>query len=130
MPRPIAFSIIESPAHPNLSPLLKQVGYEEIQFPSLRKAIGALKKQQPDLVIADFIYAYANNYASNHISNLDSFLVTLQKYPDCRPRFVFVTSKDEAQYVEQLASHYDGVCGEYDVLVVPVDMNAATALLN
>jgi hypothetical protein len=52
------FSIIESPLHPNFSPLFKRLGYEEVQLTSTRKAVSQLKKQVPDLVVADFVYAH------------------------------------------------------------------------
>ncbi|MEJ2213938.1 MAG: hypothetical protein P8Y20_07730 [Gammaproteobacteria bacterium] len=37
------FSIIESPSHPMLSPLYKEMGFEEQRFTTMRKAIIALK---------------------------------------------------------------------------------------
>lgn len=129
MSKPIAFSLIESPSHPNLSALLAELGYEERKFPSIRKAISALKKDRPNLVIADFIFAYANNYASNHISNLDSFLITFQKYPDYAPHLVFIATKAEAPYVETLVEHYDGICKHYSTLILPVTPEQARTAL-
>lgn len=76
----ILFSIIESPRHPNLSALFTRLGYEEAQLTSTRKAVSQLKKQVPDVVIADFVYGYSNNYSGVHISNLDVFLMSMQKF--------------------------------------------------
>ena len=76
----ILFSIIESPHHPNLSALFARLGFEEVQLTSTRKAVSALKKQIPDVVVADFVYGFSNNYSGVHISNLDVFLMSMQKF--------------------------------------------------
>jgi len=114
---PIVFSIIESPSHPKLSKLYQELGYEELQLKSIRKTMAALKKYKPDVIVAEFFYAYGTNYSSNHISNLDSLLITLQKYEHYHPRIIVLVSKKEQQYVEKLQAHY-----QIDhVLSLPVD---------
>lgn len=105
------------------------MGYQEIQLTSIRKAIAALKKHQPALVIADFIFAYSNNYASNHISNLDSLIITFQKYPSYNPRFIFITSKPEIKYVDKLALQYNDICSDYAALPIPVSNEQIKKLL-
>jgi hypothetical protein len=127
--KPIAFSVIESPAHPNLTGVLAELGYQEQRFSSVRKAIAGLKKHRPDVVIADFLFAYANNYASNHISNLDSLLISLQKGRDRKPLFVFVAAKPELPHVEQLAAQYPGFCETYHALPLPVEDRQVAELL-
>ena len=68
----------------------------------MRKAIGALKSRVPDIVVAEFIYGYGNNYAGVNVSNLDVFLYSLQKYSsDCA--LIIMVDKDEMQYVEKLS---------------------------
>ena len=99
--------------HPNLSGLLNRLGYQEIQFGSVRKAISGLKKHKPDVIIADFLYAYSTNYDSNHISNLDSFLISLNKLADHSPKIIFLAEKNELEYVDQLARQYAQYFGEY-----------------
>ncbi len=129
MTKPLVFSVIESPLHPKLSTIIGDLGYEEMQFTSVRKTVSALKKHQPDVIIADFIYAYSNNYASNHISNLDTLLITLQKYPDYHPKFIFLCVKEELQYVDQLINEYlvdsDGHC----LLAIPTTDDVARKVL-
>ena len=119
MAKPIIFSIIESPMHPNLSGLLTELGYQEIQFASVRKAIAGLKKHKPDVVIADFLYAYSTNYDSNHISNLDSFLISLNKLNDHLPRVIFLAEKHELKHVDELAGQYAQYLGETAALAFP-----------
>jgi len=97
----IVYSIVESAAHPQLGGLYKRHGYEEIRLTSVRKAIQELKKQIPDLVVADFLYGYGNNYAGVNISNLDVFLYSLQKYaPACK--VIVLYEKSEQVYIGKL----------------------------
>ena len=120
MEKPIVFTIIESASPLKISHLFDEMGYEEMQFSSVRKAIKAIKKHKPDVIIAPFFYAYANNYASNHISNLDSLLITLQTYSDYHPKFIFLVDKKETEFVERLIHHYDGFSNLSYPLVLPV----------
>jgi hypothetical protein len=111
--------------HPKLSLLYESLGYEELQFPSIRKAMSALKKHQPAVISAEFFYKYGTNYSSNHISNLDSLLITLQKYPDYHPTFIIFVNKQEQQFVTKLE-----IYGSMDhVLVQPVNAEQVRALL-
>jgi hypothetical protein len=103
MSAPVLFSIIESPLHPDFSALYARLGIRESKFSSMRKAISALKTQTPDLVVAEFIYGYGNNYAGINVCNLDVFLYSLQKYAGNTAVIVLV-DKSEYQYVEKLAA--------------------------
>lgn len=95
------FSIIESPMHPKLSGLYQRLELEEIRLTSIRKAISALKQQQPDYVVAEFFYGYGNNYAGVNISNLDVFLFSLQKFAP-QAQVIVLVDKAEYQYVDKL----------------------------
>ncbi len=129
MSRPIIFSVIESPTHPKLSALYEQLGYEEIQLNSIRKTMNALKKYKPEVIVAEFFYAFGTNYSSNHISNLDSLLITLQKYPDYHPEIIILVSKREREFVSKLDGHYgDNYNADY-VLTHPVSPEQIRALL-
>lgn len=99
----IVFSIIESPHHPNLSPLYRRLGFHEERFDSQRKAISQLRKQAPDLVVADFVYAFSTYYQATNVSNLDVFLHSLIKYAPDAKVIVFV-GKAEREHVEKLRS--------------------------
>ena len=86
----------------------------------MRKAMNALKKYQPEVIVAEFFYAYGTNYASNHICNLDSLLITLQKYPDYQPKFIILVSKREYEFVSKLEGHYGNYYNADYVLAQPV----------
>lgn len=129
MSKPIVFSVIETPTHPKLSDLYDEMGYEELQFQSVRKAISALKKYKPDVIVAQFFFSFSTNYASNHISNLDSLIITLQKYSDYKPKFIFLVSKKDYQYIEKLTSHYDEFSSSNHSLILPVTEEQIKKLL-
>jgi hypothetical protein len=97
------FSIVESPMHPDFSALYQRLGIEESKFSSMRKAISALRTQTPDLVVAEFMYGYGNNYAGINVCNLDVFLYSLQKYSG-NTGIIVLVDKDEYQYVDKLAA--------------------------
>ena len=115
--------------HPNLSSLLTDLGYQEIQFGSVRKAISGLKKHKPDVIIADFLYAYATNYDSNHISNLDSFLISLNKLDNHSPNIIFLAAKQELQHVDDLTRQYGQYLGEFVALPFQVSSHQIRDLL-
>ena len=119
------FSIIESPSHPMLSPLYKELGYQEQRFTNMRKAISALKKTQPDFVVADFLYGYGNNYAGVNVSNLDVFLHSLQKYAP-EAKVIVLVSKQEQQYIEKLANLFSLEA----FFTYPVDQKAIGSVLS
>ena len=95
------FSIIETPLHPDLSSVYRQFGMNEVKFNSMRKAIGHLKKQLPDIIVADFLYGYGNNYAGANVSNLDVFLRSLEPYGK-ETKLIVLVDKEEKEFVIKL----------------------------
>ena len=110
------FSIIESSGHPNASELYDSLGIKETKITSMRKAIAALKKQQPDYIVAEFFYGYGNNYAGVNISNLDVLLYSLQKYSE-HTRVIVLVDKSEFKYVDKL----NEIIRLHDVLKFPIN---------
>ena len=82
----------------------------------MRKAIAALKKQQPDFIVAEFFYGYGNNYAGVNISNLDVLLYSLQKY-SADTKVIVLVDKDEYKYVDKL----NEIIELHDTLKFPVN---------
>ena len=121
---PTLFSIVEAPSHPRLSDLYRRLGFEEVRLPSLRKAMQALKRQAPDVVVAEFFYGFGNHYAAAQVSNLDVFLASLQRQaPDAR--VIVLVAPDQARYVPLLAERFP----LYAVLTQPVRPQDMTAVL-
>jgi len=80
-PRKLLLSIIELGGYPNFTPLYESFGYEVVVETRLRKALGLLKKRQPDLVVAEF------NFQSDfrdRTSSLESLLAAVQRLPNTR----------------------------------------------
>ncbi|MFQ5642122.1 MAG: hypothetical protein ACE5FQ_00310 [Thiogranum sp.] len=118
------FSVIESPTHPNFSALYRRLKINELKFNSTRKAMVTLKKQQPDYVVAEFAYGYANNYAGVNVSNLDVLLASLRKYaPEART--IVMVHKPESRYIGKLEALFP----LYAVLQYPVQERQMAALL-
>lgn len=99
----IVYSLIESPAHPDLGSLYRDRGAEEIKLTSSRKAIIQLKKKSPDILVAEFFYGYGNNYAGVNISNLDVLLYSMQKYAP-KARLIIFVNPEEYDYVGRLGA--------------------------
>ena len=98
---PVLYSIIESPTHPRLSDLYAELGIDEVQLTSMRKAISELKTNPPDYVVAEFFYGYGNNYAGVNVSNLDVFLYSLQKYAP-QAKVIVLADKTDIEHVSKL----------------------------
>ena len=118
------YSIIESSSHPRFSALYQRLGYDELVFTSMRKAIQQLKTVTPDVVIADFLYGYGNNYAGVNISNLDVFLYSLEKYAPQASMFALY-EKSEQVYIKQFEELFPDV----QCLQLPVSEARLEALL-
>lgn len=101
MGQAVLFSIIESPVHPKLSGLFSRLGFDEVELTSTRKAVSQLKKQKPDVVVADFVYGFSNNYSGVHISNLDVFLMSMQKFAPGTP-VIILASPGEMEHAEKM----------------------------
>ena len=124
MSSPVLYSVIESTAHPNLTSLYRRLGIEEVKLNSVRKAIGRIKHNPPDWVVADFSYGYANNYAGVNVSNLDVLLASLRRYAP-QARVVVLVEKAELQYVDKLTALFK----VHAVLAYPVQAERMEALL-
>lgn len=109
------YSVIESPTHPYLTPIYREIGIDELCFKSMRKLISKIKKEQPDYIAAEFFYGYGNNYAGINISNLDIMLYSLQRYSPDTKVIVFV-EKEEKQYVNKLTD----ILPLHAILVKPI----------
>ena len=124
MSQKIIYSIAESPAHPDLHALYTSLNYSERHFTSTRKAIQALKKDLPDVLIADFIYGYGNNYAGVNVCNLDVFMYTLAKYQVDIPLILF-SEKAEVKFIEKFSELFT----IKDFLTYPIDTEKLEGIL-
>lgn len=94
----ILLSIVELGGYPNFSADYEQLGFKVVTVNSMRKAIAAINRQAPHVVVAEF------NFQSDfrdRTSNLESLLATLQGR--CADARVVVL------YERELASQYQRV---------------------
>ncbi len=125
MSKPLLYDIVESPAHPDLSFLSDALGFERLCFSNQRKALSRLKRQPPDVVVADFFYGYGNNYAGANVSNLDVLLRSLQRFAPAA-RIVILADRHEIQHVPRLAELFE----LHAVLALPADNDQLKAALS
>ncbi len=89
-------SIVELGGYPNFTPLYQQAGYSVESATSVRKALGLLKKINPDVIVAEF------NYQSDfrdRTSSLESLLAAVQRSAQTRV-IVFYEKEHEHQLVK------------------------------
>ncbi len=105
MAAPTILTFAATLAFPRLAGLYARLGLEEIAVDSLRQALAAVKRRPPDFILAEFVYAWGNNYASCHIGNLDSLLAGLPKYAP-RTRVIVLARKSEMEHAQRLGELY------------------------
>jgi len=108
----LLLSIIELGGYPNFTPLYKSLGYEVAVETRMRKALGFLKKHQPDVIVAEF------NFQSDfrdRTSSLESLLAVVQRLPETR--VIIFYEKEFSSQFEKLRSRFP-VC---DALTFPIE---------
>jgi len=86
IPGKLLLSIVELGGYPNFAPLYKELGYVTVVENRMRKAISFLKKQQPDVIVAEF------NFQSDfrdRTSSLESLLAAVQRLPETKVIVLF-----------------------------------------
>ena len=74
-------AVVEFLEHAKLSARYQQLGYNVSTECQVRKAIAALRKTQPDVIVADF---YSQPDFRDRVSNLESLLATAQAMPQVK----------------------------------------------
>lgn len=96
-------SIIELGGYPDFSGAYRRAGFQVEQVTSMRKALSALKKCTPDVVVAEF------NFQSDfrdRTSSLESLLAKLEsRHPDTR--VIIFYEKEYTKQFNLLKSQYN-----------------------
>ncbi len=98
----ILLSIIELGGYPDLTAIYKKHGYEPIVVYSMRKALSALKKTKPSVVVAEF------NYQSDfrdRTSTLESLIAIAQR--NVAMKVIVFYEKEYAHQFEKLKARYN-----------------------
>jgi len=74
---PRLLAIVELGGYPNLVPVYRRLGFETEVVNSQRKALAHLKRQMPDVVVAE--YNFQSDFR-DRTSNLETLMARLQKH--------------------------------------------------
>jgi hypothetical protein len=95
------YILVTSPFAAHFPDLYAEMDIVAERFDSARNLHRALKKQQPDFFIGEFVYGWANNYAGANVSNLDVTLRTLQAFAP-QAKFIVVMQPREEAHIGKL----------------------------
>jgi hypothetical protein len=115
VPRPsqrTLLSIIELGGYPDFKPLYRQAGYDVESVASVRKALGLLKKINPDVIVAEF------NFQSDfrdRSSSLESLLAVLQRMP--KTKVIVFYEKEHAHQLTRITGRFP----IHETLPFPID---------
>jgi DNA-binding NtrC family response regulator len=113
-------SIIELGGYPNFTPLYQLAGYAVESVASVRKALGLLKKINPDVIVAEF------NFQSDfrdRTSSLESLLAVVQRSPNTK--VIVFYEKDQAHQLVKLQTQFP----IHAALAYPIDTHLLEASL-
>ncbi len=96
---------MERGGYPNFSTLINQAGYQVAIETSMRKAMGQLKKNTPNVVIAEFNF---QTDFRDRSSNLESLMATLQRFPNVK--VIVFYEKEHLAHFKHLQECYDFHC--------------------
>lgn len=109
---PVLLSIIELGGYPNFTPLYERLGCQVVIERSMRKALAAVRRHRPRVVVAEF------NFQSDfrdRTSSLESLMAVVQPLRGTRV-IVFY----EKEYSSQLA-RLQANCDVFRVMPYPID---------
>jgi DNA-binding NtrC family response regulator len=78
---PSLLAIVELGGYPNLLPTYQRLGFSVEVVNSQRKARGLLKRQVPDVIVAEYIF---QSDFRDRTSNLETLMAVLQRHPQVR----------------------------------------------
>ncbi len=95
-------AIFELGGYPDFSTLYQQMGYQVLKVNTMRNALAILKKERPEVIVAEFIFSPKHSVI---ISNVDSLLALLaSKYPDTK--LILFVDQAENHHLETLRQRY------------------------
>lgn len=93
MSPPTLLSVIELLGHPNLRPLYERLGYKVQTEFAVRRAISALRKSKPTVIVADF---YFQPDFRDRVSNLESLLASVQSNQEVKVLVLYEAAHQHA----------------------------------
>lgn len=99
---PLLLAVSEIGGYPNFTPLYEELGYEVVAETSMRKVLKRLKKQTPDVIVAEF------NYQSDfrdRTSSLESMMSVVQRTDQIK--VIIFYDKEHQEQLAKLQARYD-----------------------
>jgi hypothetical protein len=112
--KPILLWVVELGGYPDLTTLYQALGYEVVRVEGVRKALSALKRLDPQVVVAEF--NYAPTYGSR-ISPVEPLLARLQSHHPMT-RVLLFAEPERARHLEALRASF----GDLPVLTYPIQV--------
>lgn len=113
-------AVVELGGYPNFTRLYGELGFTAEFVNSQRKALAYLKKQVPDVIVAE--YNFQSDFRDRS-SNLETLMAQLQRFPEVR-RILFHQAEHSAKFAQMRERfHVD------EALVFPVDEAAMRVAL-
>lgn len=113
-------SLVELGGYPNFTPLYEREGFSVTAATSTRKAISAIKKNTPDVIVAEF------NYQSDfrdRTSSLESLLSSVERFP--KTRAIVFYEKESQHQLDKLLQQFD----IYKVIPYPIEEDSLSGIL-
>jgi len=117
---PSLLSVVELGGYPDFSTLYRRLGFTVVSVATSRKAISAVKKHPPDVVVAEF------NYQSDfrdRTSSLESLLASVERY--AHTRAIVFYEKETLHQLEKLLQQFK----VFKVMPYPVEESELEAVL-
>lgn len=105
-------AVVELGGYPNFSELYRQAGYTVTMVTSVRRALAAMKKELPDVVVAEF------NFQSDfrdRSSSLETLMAPLQRQSETK--IIVFYEKEYAPQFERFRTHFS----VHAALTYPID---------
>lgn len=118
--KPLLLSLVELGGYPDFTPLYQREGFVVAAATSTRKAISAIKRQTPDVIVAEF------NYQSDfrdRTSSLESLLASVERFPHTRA-IVFYEQETRHQ-LDRLLQQFE----VFRVMAYPIEEATLSAVL-
>ncbi|MEJ2179559.1 MAG: hypothetical protein P8Y28_03775 [Gammaproteobacteria bacterium] len=109
-------AIVELGGYPNFSGLYESCGYQVTMAHAMRKAMAIVRKEKPDIIVAEF------NYQSDfrdRTSTLESLLATVERLQQSHSRTIRVIVFYEKEYQHQLEK-LQAMFKNFDAISYPV----------
>lgn len=111
---------VELGGYPDLAPLYKELGYQPETLYTARKAVAAIKKACPDVIVGEFNY---QNEFRDRISNLESVIAAVAHLDDVR--IIVLYQPQEAEIFKKFKERFPAI----EEVMQPLEIERIRSLL-